>query len=429
MIKKFLLCILSVFHFASWANDVQLADTLTVEIYYRQGSSQLDFTCQHNQHQLDSLSVFLHRIFSDSTFRPEQIYIVSGASPEGGAAFNKVLSKNRTQSVANYLGRYIPAWQSSLVTESYIGVDWKKLREEVELSGMPYREEVLHVLNNTPEWVVKDGIVVDGRKKQLMELHKGECWRYMEKHFFSGLRRSSIEVLYTSIPEQTMPGKFPETIIVELREAVYPSPESELESHVDVIQSPPLQPFYMAVKTNLLYDALLVPDAGIEFYLGKGFSIGGNWMYAWWKNNGRHRYWRIYGGGLVLRKYFGKPEGGSPLSGHHLGVYGQIFTYDFETGGKGYMGGKPGGTLWEKMNYSTGLEYGYSLPIARRLNLDFAVGIGYWGGTCYEYLPMDDHYVWQQTRQRHWVGPTKAEVSLVWLLGRGNYNTKKGGRQ
>ena len=82
MIKKFLLCILSVFHFASWANDVQLADTLTVEIYYRQGSSQLDFTCQHNQRQLDSLSVFLHRIFSDSTFRPEHIYIVSGASPE-----------------------------------------------------------------------------------------------------------------------------------------------------------------------------------------------------------------------------------------------------------------------------------------------------------------------------------------------------------
>ncbi|MCD8273384.1 MAG: DUF3575 domain-containing protein, partial [Alistipes sp.] len=27
----------------------------------------------------------------------------------------------------------------------------------------------------------------------------------------------------------------------------------------------------------------------------------------------------------------------------------------------------------------------------------------------------------------HWFGPTKAEISLVWLLGRGNYNEKKGG--
>ena len=44
------------------------------------------------------------------------------------------------------------------------------------------------------------------------------------------------------------------------------------------------------------------------------------------------------------------------------------------------MGGKPGGTLWDKMNYSTGVEYGYSLPVAYRLNIDFTIAVGYWGG-------------------------------------------------
>lgn len=29
---------------------------------------------------------------------------------------------------------------------------------------MPYKEEVLQILYHTPEWVVKNGIVVDGRK-------------------------------------------------------------------------------------------------------------------------------------------------------------------------------------------------------------------------------------------------------------------------
>ena len=77
------------------------------------------------------------------------------------------------------------------------------------------------------------------------------------------------------------------------------------------------------------------------------------------------------------------------------------------------MGGKPGGTLWEKMNYAVGLEYGYSLPVARRLNLDFVIGLGYWGGEYHTYDPVDDHYVWKETRQRHWFGPTKAEISLV----------------
>ena len=101
----------------------------------------------------------------------------------------------------------------------------------------------------------------------------------------------------------------------------------------------------------------------MEFYLGKGWSAGGSWMYAWWKNDQRHHYWRIYGGELFFRKYFGSRANQKPLTGHHLGIYSQGFTYDFETGSRGYIGGIPGGTLWDKMNYTVGVEYGYSLPI------------------------------------------------------------------
>ena len=132
---------------------------------------------------------------------------------------------------------------------------------------------------------------------------------------------------------------------------------------------------------------------------------------------------------LLICLFHGKAAQKKPLTGHHLGVYGQIFTYDFEVGGRGYMGGVPGGTLWDKMNYIAGLEYGYSLPIRSRLNIDFSIGVGYWGGIYYEYLPMDNCYVWQATKQRHWFGPTKAEISLVWLIGRCNYNKEKGGRR
>ena len=28
-----------------------------------------------------------------------------------------------------------------------------------------------------------------------------------------------------------------------------------------------------------------------------------------------------------------------------------------------------------------------------------------------------------------WIGPTRGEVSLVWLLGNGNTNSKKGGKK
>ena len=185
----------------------------------------------------------------------------------------------------------------------------------------------------------------------------------------------------------------------------------------------------MALKTNLLYYAALIPNLGAEFYVGRGWSVGGSWMYAWWNSDRKHNYWRIYGGELDIRKYFGRRAGEKPLTGHHLGLYGQMLTYDFELGGKGYMGGRPGGTLWDKMHWGVGLEYGYSLPVGRRLNLDFGIGVGYLGGEYWEYTPQDDHYLWLRTKKRHWFGPTKAEVSLVWLIGRGNCNEKKGGKR
>ena len=31
------------------------------------------------------------------------------------------------------------------------------------------------------------------------------------------------------------------------------------------------------------------------------------------------------------------------------------------------------------------------------------------------------------TIQRHWFGPTKVGISLVWLIGNGHCNKKKGG--
>ncbi len=181
----------------------------------------------------------------------------------------------------------------------------------------------------------------------------------------------------------------------------------------------------LALKTNMLYNAALVPNIGAEIHIGRRWSVGGSWMYAWWKNNKRHNYWRIYGIELNVRKYFGNQAAEKTFTGHHLGLNGQALTYDFETGGRGYMAGSPGGTIFDKANYTIGLEYGYALPIGRKLNLDFSLGVGYMGGEYHEYLPLDECNVWQNTKKRHWLGPVKAEISLMWLIGCSNYRRKK----
>jgi len=162
-----------------------------------------------------------------------------------------------------------------------------------------------------------------------------------------------------------------------------------------------------ALKTNLLYDAALIPNLGVEIPLARQWTLALDGFWAWWSQDSRHRYWQGYGGYVTLRRYFSPTASRpSPFTGHHLGIYALGMTYDVEWGGRGYQAAKFG--------FGGGIEYGYSLPIARRLCLDFSIGLGFQDGEYKEYVPQDGHYVWQSTHKRHWWGPTKAEVSLVW---------------
>lgn len=184
------------------------------------------------------------------------------------------------------------------------------------------------------------------------------------------------------------------------------------------------RPFAMAVKTNMLYDLLALPNVGAEVYIGRNWSVAADWMYGWWSNRGKHRYWRAYGGNIGARWWLGDNPDPSTRRGHHLGVSAGVVTYDFEWGGTGYMGGVPHGTLWDRCNYTASVEYGYALPLSRRLNLDFSIGVGYLGGRYIKYEPVGDNYVCRATRRLNWVGPVKLEIALVWLLGSDNYNRK-----
>ena len=50
----------------------------------------------------------------------------------------------------------------------------------------------------------------------------------------------------------------------------------------------------LALRTNLLYDAALVPNVGVEWFVDQHWSVAANVMYIWLKNDTRHRYWRLF---------------------------------------------------------------------------------------------------------------------------------------
>ncbi|MDE7413612.1 MAG: DUF3575 domain-containing protein [Muribaculaceae bacterium] len=387
----------------------------SVTFYFQRGKSDFEPSLNHNSQalrHLDSISQSGRPIILD-------INISGAASPEGSVTLNNHLSDRRAEIIRDIISSKLNL-SPTKTTSSFIGRDWRRLldfaRQDPEI---PSQDETLSLLENIVYMIDQRGYEEESDHflEKLKAIDNGVTYKYLFSKYFPLLRSSRVYFDYRLLPVLPL---YPDSLPISV---LTPSLSDIVVSTLP-FEAKESRNFYMALKTNMLYDVLALPSLSAEFYLGKNFSAVGNWTYGWWDKNSTHRYWRAYGGDLAVRWWFGKKANEKPLTGHHLGIYGGIFTYDFEFGGKGYMGGLPHETLWNRSLRMAGIEYGYSLPIARRLNIDFTIGIGYMGGKYIKYIPDGGRYLWQSTNKLNWFGPTKAEISLVWLIGNGNYNQK-----
>ena len=436
MVKKIVMVVLMPTTLLANAYAASIQDSLRTTIYFRPGYSLLELSYRDNAANMKALTQGIQTIKGNPCVQLQHIRILSAASPEGNSALNKRVAKRRGERLRDYLKETL-VLPDSIFTVSSAGEDWQGLAALIAKEKTPWRNKALQIIRHTPEWVTRNGKVVDGRKRQLQNLDGGKAWKYMLDNHFYTLRTGAVVVCEVkTLAAESTPSA------AEARQEQARSEQARLESasQQSASQSPSSPPFpaipsqvhpssesqappaasYFALKSNLLYDALLVPNLSLEASIGSGWTLGAGGMFAWWSKDAKHRYWRIYGGGLEIRKYFGTLSKSKPLQGHHLGIYGDFLTYDFEFGAKGYQ---------SKATYAAGIKYGYSHPIAKRLNLDFALGIGYLHSNYKTYVPRDGCYVYQETKKRKWLGPTQAEISLVWLLGKGNTNKKKGGKK
>lgn len=426
------------------------APSRSVKVYFRVGHRVFDPALRDNRAAMDS---FINVVREAQAVNNIESLVVSGyASPDGTKKANLRLARLRCNTIASYVSEHTGVNRDSITTIPG-GIAWEELRRMVEDDhNVPSRNKIIDILDNTPEWVFDaQGNIIDGRKAQLMSLDRGVPYRWLMNHIFPELRNSVAIAVYLK-SDNVQPADTIET-------ASEPSPETKTETDTvpsDVVPTLPdiseeiiqageenrsdlttndgiaaaTRPNrYFAVKTNMLFDAALVPNIGVEVYAGKNISVFGDWMYGWWDRDARHRYWRIYGGELGARWWFGSKAEAKPLTGHHVGIYAGVLTFDFECGGTGYMGGKPGGTLWDRCLVNSGFEYGYSLPVSSRLNIDFTIGLGLLAGNYIKYFPFDNDYYREKEYKMRFFGPTKAEISLVWLLGHGNTNSRKGGEK
>lgn len=389
-----------------------------------------------NRETLEGLVVRLEAFRDDTAGCVSQLSLRGNASPDGTAAANVRLTRKRVEAVLSYLRQWVEI-PDELVEVQANGFDWEGLQLRVEDDPeCPARQEVLEVLSDTPEWMYDaQGRIVDGRRKRLMDLRGGVPYGYLAEKVFPDLRNVSI-ILYgqgdqlqaqkeasdpsdgrsqvtvvgggsdtqavagpmgEAVPEQTSSGKDPEGVRKE-------------EIAGDTLVQPPWH--RLAIKTNLLYDAILMPSLEVEYRIDDRWSVAVEGSVAWWKRDRRHKYYQI---ATILpegRYWFGTKK---PWHGHYVGVFAGGSWYDLENGERGYKG----------EFFTTGVSYGYMFPIGRSLSIEAGLGVGFLYTTYEEYLPIDGHYVYQQTSRTNWFGPVKVKLALVWRL----WDGKKGGRR
>lgn len=178
----------------------------------------------------------------------------------------------------------------------------------------------------------------------------------------------------------------------------------------------------VALKTNLLFDAVTALNFEVEVPIGERFSVMAEDVFPWWETGNKYclQYWEI---GVEGRFWFKpwKSIGTEKLRGFFVGPYVMSAKYDFQ---------------WDKsINYqgemwSVGVSAGYSMPIGKRkkANLEFSLALGYMQSPYRHYIPTDDYSklihdpALDGTFYNYFLYPTKAKVSLVIPI---NFPTKK----
>ncbi len=404
-------------------------DECQVEINFEVNNAEIDENYLNNAETLSLARRQIRDLCSDSSVVISKVIIDSYASPEGIRRHNDKLTCERAESVVDFI-KSISNIDDSLIISTSKGVSWDMLKVKVMESEVTNKDEIIEIIDNVPveTWkrikpTDKWCTLVDSRNKQLMDLAGGEPYKYMLENIYPCMRQSSLITLYYK--EQHEASRVLESLGDTLTPIVAMEPVDIVIAEDTIAEVPELvkKPLF-ALKTNLLYDAVSVINIGIEVPIGNRVSIVGQYMHPWWSiDNGladskRHRI-EVIGGNLECKYWLGDRTTKSVLTGWNLGINGGLGVYDYEHSRKGCQG----------EYYTVGFSSGYAHTIFQKANLrlEYSLGLGFlqsdYRNYVAEYYGENDwKAVLKEKGVVNWFGPTKAEVSLVWLI---NYTSKK----
>ena len=376
-------------------------------LHYRVNDIELDADYMDNKTQL-------HRIrhyFANSP-RIDSVTIYSWASPEGGIKFNTYLSRERGKTAKELLLSFSPdsaKFNSGKIKLSPVAENWEGLEKIVEERYFRHdRDKVLKILRT-------QGISDETRKWRLQQLNEGITWKYLIRRYMPELRAATWICVWAEIidPMPEVAAIVAKAMAEEQATAVE-MPEIALpaESYV-----PPMEKTILALKSNMLYDAVSAVNFAVEIPFNERYSILYEHHCPWWLSKDNKHCLQFLSFGAEARWWFlPRPREATPdlkrrdaLMGHFIGAYGWTGKSDIQ---------------WERdfgcyqfEFCSAGLTYGFAFPVSKYLNLEFSISAGYAQIPYQHYIPTEDWQILIRDKNKagtlHYFGPTKAEISLV----------------
>ncbi len=171
----------------------------------------------------------------------------------------------------------------------------------------------------------------------------------------------------------------------------------------------------VAIKTNLLSDAVLSPNVGAEIGLAPKWTAGVVGQFNGWtlSHNRRWKHWSVQPG---VRYWLCDRFGGHFFGAHLHGGQFNIGGFDGRLNMLGADARKLKKSRFQGWFAGAGVSYGYALVLGRHWNMEGEIGIGY-SYTRYDRFRCAGCGKKVETdRPHHYVGPTKAAVNLVYLF-------------
>lgn len=170
----------------------------------------------------------------------------------------------------------------------------------------------------------------------------------------------------------------------------------------------------VGIKSNLISDALLSPNVGVEVGLAPKWTLN---------VSGQVNAWTV--GGHKWKHWLAQPEARywfcQRFGGHFVGVHALGGQYNFgHLGTKfSFLGSDFSNLLdsrYQGWGVGAGVAYGYAWPVAKHWNIEAEIGLG-WIYTRYSKYPCAEcGNRLEHNLPHNYVGPTKAAINVEYLF-------------